>query len=119
MAGRRPIGALENEILGVLWNSDGPMTPSDVLAGLDGDLAYTTVMTVLGRLWNKGLVERVRIGRAFAYSAAISEADLSADRMRAALDRSSDSMATMSHFVASLDPASQEQLRALLKKRSK
>ncbi len=119
MAARRPIGALEHEILGVLWNSDRPMTPSDVLADLDGDLAYTTVMTVLGRLWTKGLAERVRVGRAFAYTSAISEADLSADRMRAALDRSSDSMATMSHFVASLDPAMQEQLRALLKKRSK
>lgn len=119
MTGRRPIGALEHEILVVLWNSDGPMTPSDALAGLDGDLAYTTVMTVLGRLWNKGLVERVKVGRAFAYTSAISEADLSADRMRATLDRSSDSMATMSHFVASLDPARQEQLRALLKKRSK
>ena len=119
MAGRRPIGALENEILGVLWNSDQPMTPSDVLAGLDDDLAYTTVMTVLGKLLHKGLVERVMIGRAFAYTPAISEADLSADRMLAALDRSSDSMATMSHFVASLDSARQEQLRALLKKRSK
>jgi predicted transcriptional regulator len=95
------------------------MTPSDVLCALDAELAYTTVMTVLGRLWNKGLVERVRVGRAFAYTSAISEADLSADRMRAALDRSSDSLATMSHFVASLDPATQEQLRALLRKRSK
>jgi predicted transcriptional regulator len=119
MAVRRPIGALEHEVLGVLWNSDRPMTPSDVLAGLDADLAYTTVMTVLGRLWHKGLVERVKVGRAFAYTSAISEADLSADRMRAALDRSSDSLATMSHFVSSLDPATQEQLRALLKKRSK
>jgi len=119
MAGRRPIGALEHEILGVLWNSVRPMTPSDVLCALDAELAYTTVMTVLGRLWNKGLVERVRVGRAFAYTSAISEADLSADRMRAALDRSSDSLATMSHFVASLDPATQEQLRALLRKRSK
>lgn len=118
MAGRRPIGALEQEVLGVLWNSDRPMTPSEVLAALDSELAYTTVMTVLGRLWNKGLTDRVRAGRAFAYSAAISEADLSAERMRAALDRSSDAMATMSHFVASLDPTAQEQLRALLKKRS-
>jgi predicted transcriptional regulator len=119
MAGRRPIGALEHEILGVLWKAERPMTPSEVLAGLDADLAYTTVMTVLGRLWNKGLAERVKVGRAFAYTPSISEADLSADRMRAALDRSSDSMATMSHFVANLDPATKEQLRALLKKRSK
>lgn len=118
MARRRPIGALEQEVLGVLWNSDRPMTPSEVLAELDGELAYTTVMTVLGRLWTKGLAERVRTGRAFAYTPAISEADLSAERMRAALDRSSDAMATMSHFVASLDHATQEQLRSLLKKRS-
>ena len=119
MAGRRPIGALESQILDVLWRSERPLTPSDVLAELDSDLAYTTVMTVLGRLWNKGLAQRVKSGRAFAYSAAISEADLSADRMRAALERSSDALATMSHFVSNLDAAQQEQLRALLEKRSK
>lgn len=89
MVSRRPLGSLESEVLEVLWKSDDPLTPSEVLHRLDTDLAYTTVMTVLGRLWGKGLANRSKTGRAFAYSAVMSEADLSADRMRKVLDASS------------------------------
>lgn len=115
---RRPLGSLESDVLEVLWGSAVPLTPADVLDRLDTDLAYTTVMTVLGRLWRKGLASRMKAGRAFAYSAALSEADLSADRMRKALDASSDSLATMSHFLDGLDTAQQRQLRELLEGRS-
>jgi predicted transcriptional regulator len=114
---RRALGALETEVLEVLWRADHPLTPAEVLDALDSSLAYTTVMTVLGRLWNKGLAERAKVGRAFAYSAAMSEADLSADRMRKALDTSSNALATMSQFVDGLDKRQQRQLRALLEKR--
>lgn len=118
MVSRRPLGSLESEILEALWKSDGPLTPADVLAQLEGDLAYTTVMTVLGRLWRKDLVQRSKVGRAFAYSPAMTEADLSADRMRKALDASSDRVATMSHFLDGLDTAQQRELRRMLEDRS-
>ena len=36
---------------------------------------YNTVQTVLNRLTERGLVSRIRNGRAFSYSAAVSEAD--------------------------------------------
>lgn len=119
MTARRALGELESEVLEVLWKSERPLTPSDVLGALDAGLAYTTVMTVLGRLWNKGLATRVKVGRAFAYSAAVSEADLSAERMRRALDTSSDALATMSQFIDGLDQRQQRQLRALLEKRDR
>lgn len=117
MTGRRPLGALETEVLEILWSADHPLTPAKVLECLDSDLAYTTVMTVLGRLWNKGLAERAKVGRAFAYSATVSEADFSADRMRKALDTSSNALATMSQFVDGLDKRQQRQLRELLEQR--
>jgi len=114
---RRALGALENEVLEILWNADHPLTPTEVLSAIDSGLAYTTVMTVLARLWNKGLADRSKVGRAFAYSAAISEADLSADRMRTALDTSSNALATMSQFIEGLDKRQQRQLRSLLERR--
>jgi len=119
MGPRRPLGALEAEILEVLWHSDRALTPAEVLDALDANLAYTTVMTVLGRLWAKGLARREKSGRAYGYTAAVSEADLSADRMRKVLATSSDAAATMSQFVAGLDDEQQKQLRALLEKRSR
>lgn len=115
---RRPLGSLESEILEVLWKSDQPLTPADVLAQLDGDLAYTTVMTVLGRLQKKGLADRTKVGRAYAYVAVVSEADFSAERMRKALDASSDRVATMSHFLDALDPSQQSELRKMLEDRT-
>lgn len=119
MATRRALGSLESEILVVLWRSDRALTPAEVLEELDSGLAYTTVMTVLGRLWNKGLARREKAGRAYCYSAAVSEADLSANRMRTVLATSSDALATMSNFVDGLDAEQQRQLRALLEKRSR
>ena len=61
MAERRPMGALEAEVLDVLWRADGPVTPADVRTAMGTDLAYTTVMTILVRLWEKGLTERTKL----------------------------------------------------------
>lgn len=108
------MGALEAEVLDVLWHADGPLTPADARSAMGADLAYTTVMTVLVRLWEKGLVERTKRGRAYAYSAVVSESDLVANRMRDALAGSSDRTATMSRFVDGLDKREAAALRALL-----
>jgi predicted transcriptional regulator len=108
------MGALETEVLEVLWAADGPRTPAEVLAATEADLAYTTVMTILTRLWQKGLADRVKQGRAYAYTATVSEADLVAARMQDQLSRSSDRVATMSRFVDGLDPDEAAALRALL-----
>ena len=108
------MGALEADVLSVLWHADGPITPADVRAALGTDLAYTTVMTILARLWQKGLAERTKQGRAYAYSAVVSEADLAASRMRDALAAASDRTATMSRFVDGLNKREAAALRALL-----
>ena len=114
MAERRPTGALEADVLRVLWRVDGPITPAEVRAGLGTELAYTTVMTILARLWQKGLAERTKEGRAYAYSAVVSESELAATRMRDALAATSDRTATMSRFVDGLDEREAAALRALL-----
>ncbi len=60
----------------VLWKQPGASV-AQVRAGLDRPLAYTTVMTVLERLSAKGVVQRRKQGRAYAYSALL---DLDAAR---------------------------------------
>jgi predicted transcriptional regulator len=113
------MGALEAEVLGVLWDQDRPLTPGEVAEALHTDLAYTTVMTILARLWKKGLAERHRQGRAFAYTAVLSEADLAAKRMHDTLDRTTDQAAVLSRFVEGLSPAEVRRLRKLLNDGSK
>jgi predicted transcriptional regulator len=111
---RREAGELESEVLAALWASQEPMTPGMVLGQLDQGLAYTTIMTTLTRLFEKGLVERRRSGRGYAYSPSVPEADLAGRRFRVLLDRGHDRDAVLQGFVNELSPEEARRLRALL-----
>jgi predicted transcriptional regulator len=111
---RREAGELESEVLAALWASPQAMTPGDVLEELGGSLAYTTVMTTLARLFEKGLVARRRSGRSYSYSPSVREADLAARRFRTMLDRGHDREAVLQGFVGELSPDEERMLRALL-----
>ena len=65
---------LERRIMRVLWDG-GPGNVQKVLQGLTGEpqLAYTTVQTTLNVLHRKGRVKRKLVGRAFEYSAVVSQ----------------------------------------------
>ena len=62
---------LELEIMQVLWEQ-GACTVSEVQPRLKGDLAYTTVQTMLNVLLKKDKVTREPEGRAYRYRAAVS-----------------------------------------------
>ncbi len=112
--GRRPDGALERDVMEVLWRADGPVTPAEVRELLEVDLAYTTVMTILGRLHDKGRANRESRGRAFAYSAAVSESELAAEQMNAVLSSASDRAGALGGFVGTLSKRDRAALRRLL-----
>lgn len=72
---RTSLGELEAGVLSILWSSGEPLAVRDVLARINRQrpaLAYTTVLTVLDRLYDKGLVTREKEGKAFLYRAAVS-----------------------------------------------
>jgi len=58
MANRKLLGELERRVMEHLWNTPHPQTVHEVHAvvSVRRELAYTTVMTVLRRLADKGLV---------------------------------------------------------------
>ncbi len=111
---RRPDGTLESDVLQALWALDRPASPSDVIAQMQTELAYTSIATVLGRLCDKGLVERRRQGRGFVYRPSASEAELIARRIRSLLDATNDRASALAGFAHGLDPADAASLRALL-----
>jgi predicted transcriptional regulator len=111
---RREAGELESDVLAALWASSAPMTPAEVLAQLGGGLAYTTVMTTLARLFEKRLVERRTVGRGYAYSPNVREAELAARRIRVLLDRGHDRAAVLQGFLSELSPEEEVVLRELL-----
>jgi len=101
-------------VLEQLWKTPEGATPREVRAALGGDLAYTTVMTILRRLWQKGLVTRELRGRAYRYCAKASEADLAARGMHAAFAPVNDRRSALSRFVDGLSKRDEDTLRRVL-----
>src|ERR1700730_5501144 len=70
----RVLTPLERRIMRVLWDG-GTGSVQKVSQGLTGEpqLAYTTVQTTLNVLHRKGKVKRKLVGRAYEYSATVSQ----------------------------------------------
>jgi Predicted transcriptional regulator len=113
---RLPMGELEAMVMDVLWDRRGWLTPGEVHVVLAAKrpLAYTTVMTILVRLWQKGRLERQRDGRAFAYRAVMSREEHAATRMNELLTKVSDRPVALARFLETLPPADRDQLRRML-----
>jgi len=72
MTSAHELGPLEMEVLGIV-ETCGPQSVTFIQAELKrrgSALAYTTVMTVLSRLYEKGALSRVKEGKRFVYSSA-------------------------------------------------
>jgi predicted transcriptional regulator len=115
--GRRAAGALESEVLGILRGARGPLSPGQVrqrLAdGQQGELSYSTVVTIVSRLHAKGLLTRQRVGRGFTYTP-VDDVNLAASRMSHALGSGTDRGAVLSRFVSGLSGRDARLLRRLL-----
>lgn len=114
--GRRARGALEAELLRVLWQGGEPLTAQEIAQRLSGDTpAVTTVLTILERLRVKGEVVRVGEGpRGLRFSPARSESDYTGEAMLATLADSSDRTAALLKFAGSLDAQDVDALRRAL-----
>lgn len=77
---------LELQIMQVIWRR-GTSNVSEVQEGLEQQLAYTTVQTMLNILHRKGKLQRELQGRAYEYSATVSEAKALSHALRDVVDR--------------------------------
>ncbi|WP_181784107.1 BlaI/MecI/CopY family transcriptional regulator [Pseudonocardia pini] len=109
------LGELERAVMEVLWAATGDLTAREVQEALaDRELATTTVLTVLGRLERKQLVERTRDGRAHHYRPTASREDHVAELMNDALDGAPDRGAALARFLGSIPREERRRLRDLL-----
>jgi predicted transcriptional regulator len=115
------MGELEAAVMDVLWDRGGWLSPGDVHAVLTParPLAYTTVMTILVRLWQKGRLRRERDGRAYAYRPLQTREQYAATRMGEVLLAAGDRPKVLACFLESLGPSDRTQLRRMLKDRGK
>lgn len=111
---RRAPGELESTVLAALWSAEGPMTAAQVNERISGGLAYTTVLTILSRLYDKGVLTRERAGRGYAYAPVEDEATHTAEQMRSLLERGGDRAAVLARFVSDLSADDEHLLLRLL-----
>src|ERR1700761_769550 len=111
---RRAAGELADEVLGILQAAGEPRAPAEVRERLGGDLAYTTVVTIMSRLHAKGVLDRARSGRAYRYAPVADEPGLAARRMASVLAGGRGRQAVLARFVSSLSDEDEQALRRML-----
>ena len=113
------LGELEAAIMDILWARD-ETTVREVVDELNQSrsLAYTTVLTVMGRLVDKGLLTQDKVGRAHLYRPAMSReayaAQTAGQIIRSLVEDFGDiALAQFSQELQGLDPERLAALKAL------
>jgi predicted transcriptional regulator len=114
------LGPLEQRVLEALWER-GSATVRELMESGYQDLAYTTVMTTLDRLYKKNFLVRHVEGKAFRYAPRCSREELHQEvaghALRQLLDTSSNAALPLSFLVEILgerDAQLLDQLRELV-----
>jgi len=66
------LGSLETGLMEQIWNVE-ETSVRELYARLSNRLAYTTIMTTLDRLYKKKMLSRRKVGKAYIYSAQLTE----------------------------------------------
>lgn len=110
------LGDLEADVMRIMWRA-GEATVQQVKNALEPErpLAYTTVMTVLSRLSEKGLLDRRKEGRAYIYFPASSKDQVAGSLLRALVDRLYAGRAgeAIAHLLEADEAVDEEELKRL------
>lgn len=114
------LGELEGAVMDILWTR-GQATVREVLDELNStrSLAYTTVLTIMSRLAEKGLLTQLKTGRAHLYRPSMDReayaAETASQVIRSLVDDFGDiALVQFSQELAALDPARLAALKNLL-----
>ncbi len=111
---------LERRVLDRLWRG-GLWSVRDVLDAVGGSLAYTTIATVLDRLYANGLVERTKQGAIWRYQAAATREQAIGAEVARLLERVNEApeplLVAFLDQVELVDPRALDRLEALLRER--
>jgi predicted transcriptional regulator len=114
---------LEATIMDVVWGRQlSSFAVGDVLAILEKqrDIAYTTVMTTVTRLYEKGILDRERDGKRYLYSPKLSREEFLQSTAREVLDEAvggHQAMAMLAEKVSEASAGELDDLEALIQRR--
>ena len=112
------LGTLEAQVMEAVWDAPDVVAVDDVRSALEEqgkESAYTTIMTTMSRLFDKGLLLREQRGRAYFYWPALSRNELRQNVTRRVIDGLLAGFAepAISYFVEAVGDDHPEQLDAL------
>ncbi|NOT61326.1 MAG: BlaI/MecI/CopY family transcriptional regulator [Acidobacteria bacterium] len=81
------LGPLERAVLESLWQYRNAVSVRELHQQFGERLAYTTLMTTLDRLYKKGILRRVKAGRAFLYTPRVSASEYQRGLAQQVLDQ--------------------------------
>lgn len=123
-AAAKSLGELQAAVLSALWDADAPLSVRDVLARVKRrpPLAYTTVLTVMSRLYDQNVVVRDKRGKAYFYAPCVSREQWKGERAAVELAAAGGppDEAVLAAFLDSAeraDPALLDRLSALIAQR--
>ncbi len=125
MAVKKRLSEAEWEVMDGVWHLDRQVTVRDVVDYLypNGEKAYTTVQTIMNILFEKGVLNRQKIGPVNVYKSALSREDAAQDETRTLVSRmfegSFGALATYLVDSGELSGKELDELRALIEAREK
>lgn len=114
---------LESAVMDAVWSRRWTeFSVADVHGALERDIAYTTVMTTVARLHNKGLLSRRRDGKRYLYAPVMSREAFLASTAKDVLERLGDGfangpLALLAETVSKADHDTLAQLESMIRRR--
>lgn len=113
------LGTLENEIMEIIWRKGCEVSVRDVHEVLVArrEVAYTTVMTIMGRLADKKLLHKRKEGKAFYFLPSLTREGFTEKVVGSVVDSLLEDFAdaTLAHLVNRVSARDQETLARLEK----
>lgn len=113
------LGELEKEVMEVVWQNAKPTTVRHVFESIrkKRKIAYTTVMTIMGRLVKKGFLKTEVSGKAYIYKAVFSKDKFLTRISREIIKNLTSNFGdtAIAHFAQELDKIPADKRQRLLK----
>lgn len=113
------LGELESEIMEIIWHRKGANSVKDVTEVLSKrrQIAYTTVMTIMARLANKGVLIKHLSGTSYLYKPKVSKEQFMAKAVHGIFSLAVSSLGeeVLAHFIKEIQKINPKKRQQLLK----
>ncbi len=115
----RILGDLESEVMKIVWRKQAPIAVREVAEKLrkKREIAYTTVMTIMGRLVKKGLLTRKLQGISYLYETRVTRDKFIANTVHGIFTSTLSALgsASAAYFIKEIQKLPSKKRRELIK----